>query len=390
MNRHIFIFLFLCSSFVFSTCGKKGCTDPLASNYDSQAERDDNSCEYNNVVLPKNLLTSVSINEGLVEITATAQGANFFTFTFYEGQNYEVVQSADGEANYTFSTSGTYQITTKAHSTYNDFISTTESVTIVINVSGGNSGNGIPGSGYSTPLSYPNYTLVWSDEFNGSSLSSDWGYDIGTGSWGWGNNELEYYRTENAVVDSGVLTITAKQENFGGQAYTSSRIKTQGLQSFQYGRIDIRAALPYGQGIWPALWMLGDNFTSAGWPNCGEIDIMELIGGGAYNNRTVYGTIHWDDNGNYASYGGNNSLSSGIFAEEFHVFSIIWDNNSIKWLRDDIQYHEADITPAELSEFHDNFFLIFNVAVGGNWPGSPDATTIFPQKMYVDYVRVFQ
>ena len=117
---------------------------------------------------------------------------------------------------------------------------------------------------------------------------------------------------------------------------------------------------------------------------------MELIGGGSYNNRTVHGTIHWDNNGSHASWGGHNSLSSGIFAEEFHVFSIIWDNSSIKWLLDDSQYHEADITPAELSEFHENFFLIFNVAVGGNWPGSPDATTIFPQKMYVDYVRVFQ
>ena len=127
--------------------------------------------------------------------------------------------------------------------TYNDFISVSQTVDIVINVSGGNIGNGIPSTGYSTPLSYSNYTLVWNDEFDGTALSNDWGYDIGTGSWGWGNNELEYYRTENAVVDSGVLTITAKQENFGGQSYTSSRIKTQGLQSFKYGRIDIRAAL---------------------------------------------------------------------------------------------------------------------------------------------------
>ena len=390
MARLITIVLFIGITFNVTHCGKRGCTDPQASNYDPQAERDDKSCEYNNVVLPSNLLTSVSTNEGLVEISATAEGANFFTFTFYEGQNYEVIQSNDGEASYTFATSGSYQITTKAHSTYNDFISVSQTVNIVINVSGGNIGNGIPSTGYSTPLSYPNYTLVWNDEFDGTALSNDWGYDIGTGSWGWGNNELEYYRTENAVVDSGVLTITAKQENFGGQSYTSSRIKTQGLQSFKYGRIDIRAALPYGQGIWPALWMLGDNFTSAGWPNCGEIDIMELIGGGSYNNRTVHGTIHWDNNGTYASFSGHNSLSSGVFAEEFHVFSIIWNSSSIKWLRDDIQYHQADINPAQLSEFHQNFFLIFNVAVGGNWPGSPDATTIFPQKMYVDYVRVFQ
>jgi beta-glucanase (GH16 family) len=136
--------------------------------------------------------------------------------------------------------------------------------------------------------------------------------------------------------------------------------------------------------------MLGDNISSASWPGCGEIDIMELIGGGAYNDRTVYGTIHWDNNG-HASYGGNNSLSSGtVFAEEFHVFSIIWTPSSIKWLRDDIQYHEADIAPTDLSEFHQNFFFIFNVAVGGTWPGDPDSSTLFPQIMAVDYIRVFQ
>ena len=390
MSRKLVFLIVISTAFFFTNCGKKGCTDPQASNYDSQAKRDNNSCEYNNVILPTNLVTTVASNEGLVEISASAIGANFYTFTFYEGQNYETIQSSDGEASYTFSSSGNYQITTKAHTTYNDFISVTETVNIIINVSGGSIGNGIPTTGYSTPLSYPNYTLVWNDEFNGSSLSNDWGYDIGTGSWGWGNNELEYYRTENAVVDSGVLTITAKKENFGGQSYTSSRIKTQGIKSFKYGRVDIRAALPYGKGIWPALWMLGDNITTVSWPDCGEIDIMELIGGGSYNNRTVHGTIHWDNNGSYASYGGNNSLSSGIFAEEFHVFSIVWTSSSIKWLRDDIQYHEADISPAQLNEFQQNFFFIFNVAVGGNWPGSPDASTIFPQKMYVDYVRIFQ
>ena len=117
---------------------------------------------------------------------------------------------------------------------------------------------------------------------------------------------------------------------------------------------------------------------------------MEMIGGGASNDKTIYGTLHWDDNGSHASYGGNNSLNGGIFADEFHVFSIIWNSSSIEFLRDDIQYHIADITPTQLSEFHQNFFLIFNVAVGGNWPGNPDGTTDFPQSMYVDYIRVFQ
>ena len=210
---------------------------------------------------------------------------------------------------------------------------------------------------------------------------------ISFGSWGWGNNELQYYRQQNTSVENGYLTIMAKQEYYGGFNYTSSRIKTQGNIFHTYGRIDIRAKLPYGQGLWPALWMLGENFSSVGWPSCGEIDIMEMIGGNGWNDRTVHGTVHWEDNG-HASYGGHNTLSSGKLADEFHVFSIIWTPSSIKWLRDDIQYHIIDIN--NLSAFHNNFFFIFNVAVGGNWPGSPDASTIFPQTMIVDYIRVFQ
>lgn len=339
------------------------------------------------VVLPTNLVTSITITEGLVEVQASANAANFFTTTFYEGGANTIVESPDGNASYTFSASGSYTIGTKAHSTYDDYIEISETVSITID--SGTSG-GIPTTGYSTPMSYPGYSLVWNDEFDGNTLSSEWVHEIGNGNWGWGNNELQYYREENTKIENGLLIITAKEEGFNGHNYTSSRIKTQGMRSFQYGRVDIRAALPFGQGLWPALWMLGDNISSASWPGCGEIDIMELIGGGAYNDRTVYGTIHWDNNG-HASYGGNNSLSSGtVFAEEFHVFSIIWTPSSIKWLRDDIQYHEADIAPTDLSEFHQNFFFIFNVAVGGTWPGDPDSSTLFPQIMAVDYIRVFQ
>ena len=236
-------------------------------------------------------------------------------------------------------------------------------------------------------MNYPNYTLTWQDEFNGTSLSSDWTHEIGNGSWGWGNNELQYYRQQNTTLENGYLTIRAKQENYGGFNYTSSRIITKGNVFNTYGRIDIRAKLPYGQGLWPALWMLGENIYSVSWPTCGEIDIMEMIGGNGYNDRTIHGTVHWEDNG-HASYGGPNSLSSGRFADEFHVFSIIWTPSSIVWLRDDIQYKSIDIT--NLSAFHNDFFFIFNVAVGGNWPGSPDGTTVFPQTMIVDYVRVFQ
>jgi hypothetical protein len=332
------------------------------------------------VVLPTNLSTSIAITDRTVDITATASGANFYTSTFFEGNDSTVVESTDGIANYTFSANGTYLVKTRAHTNYFDYIYTLDSVTAYID----------PNQGYSTPMSYPNYTLVWSDEFNGTSLSGDWVNEIGTGNNGWGNNEEQYYLQENTTVENGLLTITAKQQSIGGKSYTSSRIITQGRQSFRYGRIDIRAKLPYGQGIWPALWMLGNDISSVGWPNCGEIDIMEMVGGTGSPNRTVHGTIHWDNGGTYANYGGSNSISSGKFADEFHVFSIIWNQSSIRYLRDDVEYHVVDITPANLSEFHQNFFFIFNVAVGGNWPGSPNASTVFPQTMQIDYVRVFQ
>lgn len=339
------------------------------------------------VVLPTELNTSLIIDEGLVEVQASAQGANFYSFMFYDAGDSTYFESNDGTANYTFATTGTYSLKTRAHVTPYDYIEKIE----VIDISDVGYTGGIPTVGYTTPNSYPGYDLVWSDEFNGNTLSSDWVQEIGNGSWGWGNNELQFYKEENTVVEDGLLKITAKEESAASFNYTSSRIKTQGLQSFKYGRIDVRAALPYGQGFWPAIWMLGDNIPSVSWPNCGEIDIMELVGGGAYNDRTIYGTVHWSDNGSHASYGDNNSLSVGeMYAEEFHVFSIIWDESAIKFLRDDMQYHIIDITSPNLSAFHQNFFLILNVAVGGNWPGSPNASTLFPQTMAVDYVRVFQ
>jgi beta-glucanase (GH16 family) len=348
------------------------------------------SCKKNNdkpvITLPTDLTTEIIVNASIVSAHVQAVNANFYTITFYQGTDSTVVETTDGIANHTYTASGTYIIRSKAHTTYEDFIQKID--TVIINLGQGTSGP--PLLGYSTPLSYAGYTLVWNDEFDGTLLSSDWAYDIGSGSGGWGNNELQYYTNQNATVSNGILEIKAKVETINSQQYTSSRIKTQSINSWKYGRIDIRAALPKGKGIWPALWMLGDNISTAGWPNCGEIDIMEMIGGAGYNDKTVYGTAHWDDNGTHAQFGDNYSLLSGDFSDEFHVFSIIWDANSIKWLVDDVQYNILDITPAQLTEFQQNFFLIFNVAVGGNWPGSPDGTTSFPQSMYVDYVRVFQ
>ncbi|MFM6935157.1 MAG: family 16 glycosylhydrolase [Flavobacteriales bacterium] len=338
------------------------------------------------VVLPSNLVTAINVTGGLVDVQASADNANFYTITFYHNNDSTVVETNDGHASYTYTASGNYQVKTCAHTTYTDFIKKTDQITVTI----GGTTSGAPTTGYSTPLSYANYSLVWNDEFNGTTLSSDWTFDIGTGSGGWGNNELQYYNNQNYLVDNGYLEITAKNQAFNSQLYTSTRLKTQGIKSWKYGRIDIRAALPYGQGIWPALWMLGDNISTVGWPACGEIDIMELVGGSGANDRTVYGTGHWSDNGTHAQQGGNKVLPSGKFSDEFHVFSIIWNQNSITWLVDDVPYNTLNTTPAGLSEFQEKFFLIFNVAVGGNWPGNPDGTTVFPQTMYVDYVRVFQ
>lgn len=243
--------------------------------------------------------------------------------------------------------------------------------------------------GYTSPQTYSGYSLAWSDEFSATSLDQDsWTFE--TGNSGWGNNELQYYRPENTCVREGLLIIEAKEESFGGAAYTSSRIKTQDKQSFRYGRIDIRAVTPAGQGLWPALWMLGQSFSAVGWPNSGEIDIMEMIGGSGREN-TTHGTIHWSNNGSHAYYGDELTLAAGeTLASAFHVFTIIWDSNSITWYIDDIQVHFMDITPAGMAAFREEFFFIFNVAVGGNWPGPPNASTVFPQRMLVDYVRVFQ
>ncbi len=341
--------------------------------------------------LPSNLVVDVVIDEddlGVVSVMATADKANFFTIMFEEDGDETLEESS--EATYTYSTAGTHDIRVRAHATTSDFIEKVEMVTIEFPDPGSGGNSGKPSTGYESPLTRAGYNLAWNDEFDGTSLNlSDWNYEIGTGSGGWGNNELQYYLEDNTTVDDGVLIITAKNETFNQNNYTSSRITTQGKQSFQYGRIDIRAALPKGQGLWPALWMLGNTFSSSGWPACGEIDIMELVGGGAGRDDVVYGTVHWDDNG-HAEYGDNNQLSSGTYADEFHVFSIVWDDQAIRWYRDDILYNTIDITPSALSEFHQEFFFIFNVAVGGNWPGSPDGTTVFPQTMYVDYVRVFQ
>ncbi len=346
------------------------------------------------LVLPTDLKVEITLsdeNEGQVNVKATAKNVNYYTIIFQDGANTSEIVANTGEASHTYSTSGLYTIVTRAHATSLDY--TQREDTIRIYKTPTKNADGVPLHGYNSPLVREGYTLVWNDEFDGSGLDlNNWNFEIGTGNNGWGNNELQYYLKENTSVKNGYLTIEAKQQAVESSLYTSSRLTTQGKKSFQYGRIDIRAAMPKGQGLWPALWMLGDNFATAGWPDCGEIDIMEMVGGTAAgkSDRVTHGTLHWDNNGSYASFGGKTTTTKTNLNEEFHVYSIEWNENTIQWFLDDRHFHTIEISSAAMSEFHQTFFFIINVAVGGRWPGSPDETTRFPQQMHVDYVRVFQ
>ena len=328
------------------------------------------------------------LGEGEVRASFSATNAIYFKISF--GTSGETPQRVDGNsATFKYTEKGDYTVVVQAHSTDSDFVVSTEKVTMNAEALGLG-----PDAGYKSPETYAGYNLVWADEFNSTTLSEDWIFELGDGCpdlCGWGNQELQYYKKENTSLADGKLIITAKRETTSGKSYSSSRLITKGKKSFTYGRIDIRAILPKGQGLWPALWMLGENIDAVGWPKSGEIDIMEMVGGDIDDrDRTTHGTVHWDNAGSYANYGGSTKLSTGKFNDEYHVFSIDWDPEKIVWLLDGEEFHVIDITPAGLDEFHKPMFFIFNVAVGGIWPGSPDGSTVFPQEMKVDYVRVFQ
>jgi len=241
------------------------------------------------------------------------------------------------------------------------------------------------------------WSLVWSDEFNGPDGAAvdatKWTAEIGGG--GWGNNELEYYtsRVDNAYQSGGSLVIKAIKESYAGSQYTSARLITRNKFSPQYGRFEARIKLPFGQGIWPAFWMLGSDIGTVGWPRCGEIDILENIG---KEPTIIHGTIHG------LGYSGGNGLGSSYslpnnqrFADAFHTFAVEWEPNVIRWYCDGILYKtrtpaDADFPTGQTWAFNHPFFILMNLAVGGFWPGNPDATTVFPQTMLVDYVRVYQ
>jgi beta-glucanase (GH16 family) len=253
---------------------------------------------------------------------------------------------------------------------------------------GGSSGGGAGGA----PAGW---NLVWSDEFNGAKGSavdsSKWNM-INKGD-GFGNNELEFYtnRTDNAAMDGdGDLVITAKKEAYMGRDYTSARLESSGKFERTYGRIESRIKIPRGQGLWPAFWMLGNNIGSAGWPTCGEMDIMENIG---KEPTTVHGSLHGPGYSGGNPLGAPYSLPNGAkFADDFHIFAIEWEANVIRFYVDDHLYETrtpADVPAGKMWVYDHPFYILLNVAVGGQWPGSPDGTTTFPQTMTVDYIRVY-
>ena len=307
------------------------------------------------------LEATVSGTSGNVVFKASATNAVMYTFDLGNGIKDQV--SVTGDLTYKYSTTGVYTVTVVAKSSSG----ATASKTTVLNVT--------------TTLS-----LVWADEFDATTASapdpSKWGYDLGAG--GWGNNELEYYtnRTTNSIVSGGTLKITAIKEALSGSNYTSARLLSKGKFSFKYGRVEVSAKLPAGGGTWPAIWMLGDNISTAGWPNCGEIDIMEHTGNSL---NKIYGTLHYP-----GRFGGNPDGATTMISNAtttFHKYTLEWTDVSIKIYVDDVVFYTFANNPT--TPFNQNFFLILNVAMGGNMGGTIDPA-FTSSAMEIDYIRVYQ
>ncbi len=245
--------------------------------------------------------------------------------------------------------------------------------------------SGEPGAPNDTIPTPAGWMLVWNDEFSGPRIdSTKWTHEVND--YGGGNNELQYYtaRPENSFIEDGSLVIQARKEPYLTRQYTSARMITRLKGDWRYGRFEIKAQLPYGKGLWPAIWMMPTDSEYGGWPSSGEIDIMELLG---HEPWKTYGTIHFGTSpATRQQSGGSYTLPAGTFAGGFNVFALEWDSTQIRWYVNDVKYYQASIGPP----FDKRFFMILNVAVGGNWPGNTDEFTVFPQRMTIDYVRVFR
>jgi beta-glucanase (GH16 family) len=319
-------------------------------------------------IAPSNLVVTATAStdgSGNVSFTATATNAVSYIFEYGNGI-IETVPAGIVTYRYTQVGNITYTVNVTAKSSSN--LTVSKSITVTVNVAGG------------API------LVWSDEFDvdGAPNAAKWGYDIGTGSGGWGNNELQYYtsRPENAVVVGGLLKIIAKKETYMGSAYTSARLLSKGKYSFKYGRIEVRAKFPTGVGTWPAAWMLGDNINTVGWPACGETDIAEHLG---RDLNKIYGTLH------YPGRSGGNADGNTIIIPDattaFHTYSVDWSATAVKIYVDSQLYHTVANSAA--IPFNQNFFILLNMAMGGNFGGAIDPA-FTSATLEIDYIRVYQ
>lgn len=310
---------------------------------------------------PSNLTLNAIVNtdsSGSVSFTAAANNAVAYTFDFGNGST-EV--TATGIVNYHYISSGIYTVKVTAQSSTAKKIS--ESIVVNVVVAQG---------------------LLWSDDFDspGPPNSSKWGYDLGAG--GWGNNEVQYYtnRSDNVIVSDGTLKIILKKENYQGSQYTSARLLSKGKFSFKYGRIEVRAKIAAGGGTWPAIWMLGDNISTSGWPACGEIDIMEHVGNQL---NKIFATLHYGPSvAGHLQSGGAKDIANAT--TEFHIYKAEWTPASIRFYVDNVPFYTF-INKSDLP-FNQKFFIILNVAMGGNFGGAVDPA-FTSATMEIDYVKVF-
>ncbi len=310
---------------------------------------------------PANLTVSAVVatdNSGNVAFTAAATNAVSYDFDYGNGIFQTV---AAGVVTYKYPASGTYTVNVIAKSASGQTIAKSIQVTVVVSQS-----------------------LIFSDEFDtpGAPNPAKWGYDLGAG--GWGNNELQYYtnRPDNATVSAGTLKIIAKAENFSGSPYTSARLLSKDKFSFKYGKVEVRAKLPAGVGTWPAVWMLGSNINTTPWPGCGEIDIMEHRGSEL---NKIFATLHYP--GNSGGNGVGNTITITNATTAFHIYTAEWTAGSIKFYVDNILFHTFTNTPT--LPFNQNFFMILNVAMGGNF-GGPVDPAFTTANLEIDYIRVYQ
>lgn len=243
-----------------------------------------------------------------------------------------------------------------------------------------------------SPLSYEGYKLVLNEEFNFNSIEGSFVEELGDGcpdACGWGGGEFQFYQSENVFVNDGKLILKAKKEQKDSFQYTSGRVSSKGIQSFGYGRIDVRAKFPKGQGMWPAIWLRGDNISEVGWPNSGQINIAEMKGGPAKGNKTIIGSLFWSENNNI-KFDSNGLTIDSDLNDKFHVYSIIWDKEGVSWLLNNHEFSNHKFTPINKNTFEKQFHLIINLAVGGDLILPPDENTEFPQELIIDYIRFFE